>query len=153
MRDWKSTASCCKPDAAVERATAPLRTTSPATPFLMQRITPSTLCLGMGESTILSERLQSRLAEDLSEANFCDAASGFLQIGIDVLEKASDKCRQFGSKPPNFICETSGCTGCSNLLQVNHREVGHSPVPLISQFPSLLGSWQLALCTCRSSWA
>ncbi|CAL1144255.1 unnamed protein product [Cladocopium goreaui] len=31
---------------------------------------------------------------DLSEADFCDAASGFLQIGIDVLEKASDKCRR-----------------------------------------------------------
>ena len=46
MKDWKSMESCCKPDAAVERATVPLQTTSPATPFLMQRITPSTLLLG-----------------------------------------------------------------------------------------------------------
>ena len=34
------------------------------------------------------------VSEDLSVADFCDAASDFLQIGMDVLQNASDKSRR-----------------------------------------------------------
>eukprot|EP00435_Cladocopium_sp_Y103_P025026 s1352_g6.t1 len=74
---------------------------------------------GIGEGM----RWHCCLSEDRSEPDFCSAASRFLQIGKDVLQKASDKCRQFGSMRGEFSDgEALGMTDALAVAQAEDLE-------------------------------